>query len=82
MDFGQIEIEFWTTESPLGSHREGFFYVPMLISAPSAPFPFSVHKAAHKNKRLPKLYPNRNLFVPKGNHFYFLLSTILRASFL
>ena len=22
---GQIEIEFWTTESPLGSHREGFF---------------------------------------------------------
>ena len=25
MDFGQIEIEFWTTESPLGSHREGFF---------------------------------------------------------
>lgn len=24
MDFGQIEIEFWTTESPLGSHREAF----------------------------------------------------------
>ena len=60
----------------------GLFYVPMLISAPSAPFPFSVHKATHKNKRLPKLHPNRNLFVLKGNHFYFLLSTILRASFL